>query len=286
MIAPITDPDGSVGALPPPDVAILTAAHAVGHPTSPDTARELADQLRRDGWRLGPEWAWRLSAESEQADSSDPAVQELVQWWLSLARTEADRTVPKAVEYGANDLVEIGRQMAQAAGGMGLSGDDAPPDAAERFAELGIYFYLVGKLARWTSAIQEGRRPSDDTLFDIGVYVRMAQRVRDTGSWPGVAPREGLDGGSDTDQRWISNADDTDDVPFVPVVDMPPDPPGMQVLGLEPPGNAGNRYWVLRERHSDRIHLGHYTRKIASPSGPDWYRIWPIDGSSNGGQDQ
>jgi hypothetical protein len=27
---------------------------------------------------------------------------------------------------------------------------------------------------------------SDDSLFDIGVYVRMAQRIRHSGGWPGI----------------------------------------------------------------------------------------------------
>jgi hypothetical protein len=32
--------------------------------------------------------------------------------------------------------------------------------------------------------VLRGDRPSDDTPYDIGVYVRMAQRVRDVGGWP------------------------------------------------------------------------------------------------------
>lgn len=98
-------------------------------------------------------------------------------WWLHQATTEINRTVPKVVEYGATDLVEIGRTLAA---NMGREVSD------EEATELGIYFYLVGKLARWTDAVRRQERPSDDTLFDLGVYVRMAQRNRSAGGWPGI----------------------------------------------------------------------------------------------------
>lgn len=105
---------------------------------------------------------------------------ELSDWWLGLARDEIARTVPKAIEYGSTDLVDIGRDLADC---LGRRVTD------EVAAELGIYFYLRGKLARWRDAIIRGERPSDDTLFDIGVYVRMAQRVRVAGGWPGKVTR-------------------------------------------------------------------------------------------------
>lgn len=103
-------------------------------------------------------------------------------WWLDQAHREIAATVPKAEEYGSTDLVEIGRNLAT------LMGREVTDEEA---AEIGIYFYLVGKMARWTDAVKRGDRPSDDTLFDIGVYVRMAERVRFAGGWP-VAPKEGL----------------------------------------------------------------------------------------------
>lgn len=111
--------------------------------------------------------------------SGDPGADVLAldEWWMKLASDEIQRTVPKAIEYGAHDLVEIGRTLARC---MGRQASD------EEMAELGIYFYLVGKVARWTDAVTRGDRPSDDTLFDIGVYIRMAQRVRMAGGWPGT----------------------------------------------------------------------------------------------------
>lgn len=97
-------------------------------------------------------------------------------WWLEVARQEAEKVVPKAIEYGSTDLIEIGRTLGQVMHREGLG-------EAEQ-AELGVYFYIVGKIARWTDAVREGRAVSDDTLHDIGVYVRMAQRIRFSGGWP------------------------------------------------------------------------------------------------------
>lgn len=103
--------------------------------------------------------------------------EQLRAWWYDLAKTEIDRTVPKAVEYSSTDLADIGHQLARTAGRQVTD---------EEAAELGIFFYIQGKLSRWAGAVTNGQRPSDDTLFDLGVYIRMAQRIRAAGSWPGV----------------------------------------------------------------------------------------------------
>jgi hypothetical protein len=117
-------------------------------------------------------------APRDAAATSQKPEDVLFGWWVTLACEEAEKVVPKAIEYGATDLVEIGRTLGDAARLDGLT------EAQQ--AELGVYFYLVGKMARWTDAIKTGRQVSDDTLHDIGVYVRMAQRIRAAGSWPGV----------------------------------------------------------------------------------------------------
>lgn len=106
-------------------------------------------------------------------------------WWMDTAAVEVEKVVPKAVEYGADDLIYIGQEL-------GLLLGRSPSD--EEAAELGIYFYELGKMARWRSAIRRGDRVSDDTLHDIGVYIRMAQRVRAVGGWP-FAP--GMEADSD-----------------------------------------------------------------------------------------
>ena len=97
-------------------------------------------------------------------------------WWETKAQEDIKAVVPKAVEYGATDLAEIGRTMGMVMGHDGLSHEEA--------TEMGIYFYLLGKMARWTDAIKNGKRPSHDTLHDIKIYTTMAQRNRDVGGWP------------------------------------------------------------------------------------------------------
>lgn len=103
--------------------------------------------------------------------------QDLYTWWMTTSYGEIDSMMPKVVEYGATDLMWVGRQMAEATGRPDITDEEA--------AELGIYWFILGKIARWHAAVTEGRRPSDDTLHDLGIYARMAQRVRDAGSWPG-----------------------------------------------------------------------------------------------------
>lgn len=109
-------------------------------------------------------------------DISD-AEAELRGWWYDTADKEIGQTVKKAIEYGSTDLIDIGLMLARTM---------KRTVTEEEAAELGIFFYLIGKLARWQSAIERGDRPSDDTLMDLGVYVRMAQRVRSAGGWPGT----------------------------------------------------------------------------------------------------
>lgn len=102
---------------------------------------------------------------------------QLRQWWFEKAEAEMGPTIDKAVEYGSTDLIDIGLMLARTM---------RRTITEEEAAELGVFFYLIGKIARWQSAIERGERPSDDTLLDIGVYVRMAQRIRDAGGWPGT----------------------------------------------------------------------------------------------------
>lgn len=107
---------------------------------------------------------------------------ELTEWWVGLATEEVEALTAKATEYGglgrALDLIDIGRDLL-------LSQGFTPEQVTDEWAsETGIYFYARGKLSRWTSAVVRGDRVSDDTLHDLGVYVRMAQRVRAVGGWP------------------------------------------------------------------------------------------------------
>jgi hypothetical protein len=111
-----------------------------------------------------------------KAEAPAPQPKPLAEWWRAVSEQEIEATVPKAIEYGATDLIDIGTQL-----GKWMNRDITDAEAAE----LGCWFYLIGKMARATSAIDRSEFPSDDTLKDIGVYVKMIQRIRSAGSWPG-----------------------------------------------------------------------------------------------------
>ncbi len=106
-----------------------------------------------------------------------PLAEALSDWWLANAEQAVAAVVPKAVEYSAIDLIEYGRTLA-------LVMEIDHPISEEEATELGIWGYLVGKVARWTGAIKEGRRVSDDTIFDVKIYATMAERTRAVGGWP------------------------------------------------------------------------------------------------------
>lgn len=112
---------------------------------------------------------------------------ELAEWWRGMAESEVDELLSKMAEYGglsrATDLTEIGRDLVAAGVSAGLL-TGAGRVQEGWLQELGAYFYIRGKFARWQAAIVEGRPVSDDTLKDIGVYVRMVQRIRACGGWP------------------------------------------------------------------------------------------------------
>ena len=114
-------------------------------------------------------------------------VGELESWWLGVAREEIEQTIPKAIEYGSAELEAMGREI------LGLRTAEAVSRAEA--LEAAIFVYLRGKVGRWYAALRRGERVSDDTLHDLAVYARMAQRVRAVGGWPfedGTRPHQGL----------------------------------------------------------------------------------------------
>lgn len=105
---------------------------------------------------------------------------ELKSWWLAVAEADADMAERKAAEYGSEDLEHIGKTLRRM----------MKVDPAVSNVELGIFFYLAGKIARITEAIRTGRAPSDDSYRDLEVYARMVRRARETGgAFPGTLPR-------------------------------------------------------------------------------------------------
>lgn len=102
---------------------------------------------------------------------------ELHHWFKDRAEQEARLVAPKAIEYGSRSLIAIGRDLAHL-GNRTVEDPEA--------IELAIWAFIKGKMERWTEAVMNGKPVSDDTLLDMGLYVKMAQRTREVGSWPGV----------------------------------------------------------------------------------------------------
>lgn len=113
----------------------------------------------------------------------DHAYRELASWWRAHAEDEIRSVVPKAIEYGSGDLADIGRELARFQGIQEVLTD-------QRAVELGIFFYVKGKLARWADALLHQRECSLDTLFDLDIYTKMAIRNREVGGWPGITEED------------------------------------------------------------------------------------------------
>lgn len=99
----------------------------------------------------------------------------LAEWWSVVADSDVGPAEIKAKEYGSLDLKIIGSTLREMVG-------IAPDIISDE--EIGMTFYLLGKVARAVSAISAGRKPSDDTWHDVVVYGMMVRRVRETGQWP------------------------------------------------------------------------------------------------------
>lgn len=114
----------------------------------------------------------------------DQLAEELGDWFLQQAGREARLAAPKAIEYGWRSMVQQGKGLAE------LAGREYTDQGA---FELAVWDMVRLKVGRWTEAVMHGKAVSDDTLLDIGIYVKMAQRAREAGAWPGVRPAHELD---------------------------------------------------------------------------------------------
>lgn len=111
----------------------------------------------------------------------ESAVEEITAWWRGESEKMIARTAPKAVEYGAHDLEIMGVGLASL---VHTQLSQATPEERSRYGQYAaVAFYLMGKVARMMSALEQGMLPKDDTEFDIAVYAFMAMRIRQTGRW-------------------------------------------------------------------------------------------------------
>lgn len=100
--------------------------------------------------------------------------EDLRAWWETTGEHDLEETVPKAVAYGSESMVEYGRTLGR------LSGRRLTDAEALEWA---IFAYMQGKMGRWLAALQRGERCDGDTLKDLTVYSLMARKVRETGMW-------------------------------------------------------------------------------------------------------
>lgn len=105
----------------------------------------------------------------------------ITDWWIKTAMADAEKTLPKAIEYGSADFDLMGQFMVALVKDK-LEG--ATDDEKLRVGrEMAVTFYLIGKLGRMVGAYATGVLPSDDTLFDTNIYSMMLRRIRETGHW-------------------------------------------------------------------------------------------------------
>lgn len=100
--------------------------------------------------------------------------EDLRAWWETTSEHDLEETVPKAVAYGSESMVEYGRTLGRLSGRR-LSDAEA--------LEWAIFAYMQGKMGRWLAALQRGERCDGDTLKDLTVYSKMARKVQETGMW-------------------------------------------------------------------------------------------------------
>lgn len=94
----------------------------------------------------------------------------LDKWWCEHAAAESAAMLRKLDEYGTGDLHEIGARLAELA-------QWRTPTKQQAY-ELGVMFYLIGKMQRVITAAHLQRDASDDTWHDIAVYAKMVMANR------------------------------------------------------------------------------------------------------------
>lgn len=116
---------------------------------------------------------------SHPTDSAEKAFRSYIQ---DLTAEVTDMVIPKARTYGTTELSQLGATLMNVAGRGSVPERDA--------MQYAVWFYSVGKMARWTSAARRGEQPTRDTVLDILVYALMWLKVEETGEWWADMPNQ------------------------------------------------------------------------------------------------
>ena len=160
------------------EVPLLEASQGNGEPQSGSgdcNPGDGASVLRYDPEAMTPkEFAEALGLDQSDQDGTK-LVEDLFQWWTETSNNEAQSSIPKSVEYGVSSLKTMGDEIiTMMPSEVGTRNDPTM---------VAIWCYVVGKLGRWSNAVRRGEQVNPDTLHDIAVYVKMAQRIQQTGTW-------------------------------------------------------------------------------------------------------
>lgn len=122
------------------------------------------------------------TAQLDRISPNEHPLAALMTWLSEHDEAVNNLLLSRAHEYGSGDL-EI---MAAAMDRMFPSGIVTDPGHRAIVAkEMVCAFYALGKIGRMWSAYEAGQVPSTDNWFDIEGYAKMAQKIRETGTWTG-----------------------------------------------------------------------------------------------------
>lgn len=113
-----------------------------------------------------------MPSPSHPADSAEQAFRSYIQ---DLTSEVTDMVIPKARTYGTTELSQLGATL------MNVAGKGTVPERGSM--QYAVWFYSIGKMARWTAAVKRGEQPTRDTVLDILVYALMWLKVEETGEW-------------------------------------------------------------------------------------------------------
>lgn len=113
-----------------------------------------------------------MSSPFHPADSAEQAFRSYIQ---DLTSEVTDMVIPKARTYGTTELSQLGATL------MNVAGKGTVPERGSM--QYAVWFYSIGKMARWTAAVKRGEQPTRDTVLDILVYALMWLKVEETGEW-------------------------------------------------------------------------------------------------------